>query len=71
MTSQTPEQPMIFTSKGNLPLVELREAVVWTDNPDETICAVEHWLGDECVRRQVNVFKRIGLETLAQAAVIG
>ena len=56
----TTEVPLIYTSKGNLPTTDLREAVVWTDNADETICAVEHWLGDECVRRQVNIMKRTG-----------
>ena len=56
----TTEVPLIYTSKGNLPTTDLREAVVWTDNADETICAGEHWLGDECVRRQVNIMKRTG-----------
>lgn len=63
-------EPLIYTSLGNMPLSALREEVVWTDNEDETICAVEHWHGSECVRRQVNIYKRKGLETLAQAAVM-
>jgi len=54
------ETPLIFTSKGNLPIESLTETVVWTDNADETICAVEHWLDGECVRRQVNIMKRTG-----------
>lgn len=62
----TPE-PLIHTSKGNLPLAALRAAVVWTDNKDETICASELWDGEECVRREVHIYKRTGLETLAHA----
>jgi hypothetical protein len=58
------ETPLIHTSKGNLPLDSLIEKVVWTDNEEETICAVEHWLGEECVRRQVNIMKRKGNSVL-------
>ena len=61
------EHPLIHTSRGNLPLATLRQAVVWTDNKDETICASELWDGEECMRREVHIYKRTGLETLAQA----
>ena len=60
-------EPLIYTSLGNLPLAGLEERVVWTDNADETICASEHWLNGECVRRAVHIYKRTGLETLAHA----
>lgn len=63
--------PLIYTSRGNLPVADLREAVVWTQNENEIVCAVEHWLGDECVRRQVNVLKLQGESVLGQAAVMG
>jgi len=58
------EQPLIYTTKGNLPISELDQRVVWTDNADETICASELWLSDECVRREVHIYKRTGLSTL-------
>lgn len=61
------DTPMIYTSKGNLPLADLRSAVVWTDNENETICASESWLGDECVRREVHIYKRKGESVLSQA----
>ena len=57
-------EPLIFTTKGNLPLSSLEEKVVWTDNEKETICAVEHWQDDECVRRQVNILLRKGVEVM-------
>lgn len=63
-------EPLIYTSKGNLPLAELEERVVWTDNADETICAFEHWYQGERVRNQVNIYKRTGLEVLGQTGVI-
>jgi hypothetical protein len=62
--------PMIWTAKGNLPLADLEEKVVWTDNDEETICAHEHWLADECVKRSVHIYKRIGLEMLGQVGAI-
>lgn len=58
------DEPMIYTTKGNLPLAGLRHATVWTDNADETILASELWQGDECVRREVHVYKRRGMEVL-------
>ena len=63
--------PLIFTTRGNQPVADLREAVVWSRNDDEIICNVEHWIGDECVRRQCNVLKLRGESVLGQAAVIG
>jgi len=59
--------PMIYTSKGNLPLADLVEKVVWVDNDEETVCNHEHWLGEECVKRAVHIYKRKGLETLSLA----
>jgi hypothetical protein len=64
------QEPMIYTSKGNLPLASLETKAVWTDNADETICASELWLGDECVRREVHIYKRTGLETMSQVAAL-
>ena len=65
------EQPMIHTSKGNLPVADLREAVVWTQNDTEVVCNIEHWLGDECVRRQCNVLKLRGESVLGHARHLG
>lgn len=62
--------PLIYTTKGNLPLLDLEQRVVWTDNDAETICASELWDGDECVRREVHIYKRQGLSTLSNAGVV-
>jgi hypothetical protein len=34
---------------------------------DEVICNIEHWQGDECVRRQVNIKKLQGESALGTA----
>lgn len=58
--------PLIYTVKGNLPIAELEQRVVWTDSPKETICASEHWHNGQCVRREVHIFKREGLTALGE-----
>lgn len=63
-------EPLIYTTKGNLPIAALDQRVVWTDNEQETICASELWDGDECVRREVHIYKRTGLETLGNIGAI-
>ncbi len=57
-------EPMIHTAKGNLPIATLEPRVRWVDNADETICASELWLGEECVRREVHIYKRTGYSAL-------
>ena len=58
--------PHVWTTRGNLPCASLEERVVWTDNAQETICAHEHWLDGECVKRAVHIYKRQGLKVLGQ-----
>ena len=110
-------EPLIYTARGNMPMSDLCEAVVWSDietplaqakatilskiaaleaamisgdGPqfhvammalkvaaeahvvlDEVVCNVEHWIGDECVRRQVNVKKLNGESATGEVAVLG
>lgn len=54
------DEPLIYTAKGNLPLASIRENVVWVDNEQETTCVVEHWLGEECVKRAIHIYYRKG-----------
>lgn len=63
-------EPLIHTSKGNLLIADLDPRVVWVDNADETICASELWLGEECVRREVHIYKRTGLKAIGATGVI-
>lgn len=65
------ETPLIYTSKGNLPIASLRQAVVWTINENEIICASELWDGEECVRREVHIQKLTGMESVTTAATLG
>ena len=60
------DEPLIYTSQGNLPTSLLEERVCWVDNDEETICAHEFWLGEECVKRFVHIYKRQGRNVLSQ-----
>lgn len=62
--------PLIHTTKGNLPLNDLEQRVVWTDSDLETVCASELWQGEECVRREVHILKRQGMQTLSNIGTV-
>lgn len=65
-------EPLIYTSQGNLPISSLNRQVVWMENEkeQEITCNTEYWLGDECVRREVNIHKKTGFETLGTIGAI-
>lgn len=48
-------QPLIFTSKGNLPLADLRQEVAWDVSNDKIIFTESYFLGDECVKQSSHV----------------
>lgn len=54
---QTPttQQPLIFTSKGNLLVDSLRYVPLWTIADDRIEFVEEYYLGDELVRRNVHI----------------
>ena len=66
MSDTIVETPLIYTSKGNLPIDSLQERVLWSDNDEETVCAHEFWLDKECVKRSVHIYKRQGLNVVGQ-----
>lgn len=48
-------EPLIWTSKGNLPLASLDYRTLREDVPGSVVFVEEHWLGDERVKRAVHV----------------
>jgi len=51
----TMTQPLIFTSKGNLPLADLHHEVIWDVSNDKIIFTESYFLGDECVKQSSHV----------------
>ena len=65
------DEPLIYTSKGNLPIASLRHKTVRQDKGKNIVFAEEYWLGDECVKRAVHVLPLVpkrNLWTALQAA---
>jgi hypothetical protein len=60
-------EPLIWTSKGNLPLSSLAYKTSWEDTPTYTAFVEEHTLDGEVVKRSVHVMAKQGFE-LAGAA---
>lgn len=64
-------EPLIYTTKGNIPCKDLRLNPVWEETPDYTKVTVEHFLGDELVRADVYVMSKKPLEIGAAQASLG
>lgn len=50
--------PLIWTSKGNLPVDSLRYVPLWTIADNAVEFVEEYYLGDELVRRNVHIYSR-------------
>ena len=49
------ETPLIYTSKGNLPVASLSYSTQWEDNDDYTQFTETHTLNGEVVKQSVHV----------------
>jgi hypothetical protein len=61
-------QPLIWTSKGNLPLSALTYETVWEDHPDHVKFVERHRLDGEVVKESCHVYNRAGLVLGAESA---
>jgi hypothetical protein len=62
------DDPLIYTSKGNLPLASLRYETAWHDTPEYVKFVERHWLGDEVVRESAHVYSKHGVVAQGVAA---
>ncbi len=53
--------PLIWTTKGNLPIDSLEYRHGWDDTEAATVFWEEHWLGDEMVKRAAHVLSKTGV----------
>jgi hypothetical protein len=60
--------PLIYTTKGNLPVADLKYRHEWAEDGDSISLVEEYFLGDELVRRNVHMRLKKGLETLFATA---
>ena len=64
-----PMIPMIYTSRGNLPIADLTYETAWEDAPDYLKFIERYRLDDEVVRESAHVYSKRGLfaEPIAQS----
>lgn len=54
-------EPLIYTSKGNLPIAQLAYSSKWEESADATVFIEEYRLGDEVVKRSVHALSKHGV----------
>jgi hypothetical protein len=54
-------EPLIWTTKGNLPVSSLAYQHGWQDSEDATVFWEEYRLGDEIVKRNVHAMSKRGV----------
>lgn len=62
------EEPLIYTTKGNLPIASLAYSHRWEDAPDYLKFVETYRLGDEIVRESVHVYGKRPLDVGVQQA---
>lgn len=65
MNPEITQVPMIFTTRGNVPISSVKEMVIWQETKDARICVIEHHAEDgEIIKRSVHALAKLGLEAL-------
>lgn len=65
------DTPLIWTTKGNLPIAALVYHHSWTETPDEISFVEEYKLDGEVVKRNVHIFLKKGLTTELAVGGVG
>lgn len=55
------DEPLIYTSKGNLPIASLQYKSGWQDTEGALVFFEEYWLGEELVKRSAHALSKQGL----------
>lgn len=59
-------EPLIYTTHGNLPIASLALSTSWEDTPDYVKMTETYRLGDEIVRESVHVLARKPLSMVGE-----
>ena len=63
-------EPLIFTSKGNIPMTGLRHDVEWRIDDERVVFVERYFLGDEVVKESTHVKLLKGASAIGDAAGI-
>lgn len=61
------DEPLIYTSKGNLPIASLEYSHAWDDRPDAIVFSETYKLAGEVVKHAVHVLSKVGVAAEAVA----
>ncbi len=61
-------QPLIFTTKGNIPLDSVTQVVEWRVSPDQIIFIEKYFLGEELVKESTHVKILTGVTMTGEAS---
>lgn len=64
------QEPLIFTTKGNMPVSQLQYVTSWEDTPLYTKFVERYLLDGEVVRESAHVLAREGVSMEGQQAVL-
>jgi hypothetical protein len=62
-------EPLIFTTKGNLPVASLRHEVEWRVGEDQIVFLETYFLGDELVKQNAHVKVLAGVSMAGEASL--
>lgn len=65
------DEPLIFTTKGNLPVASLEYRHGWFESDNEISFVEEYWLGEEMVKRNVHTKLKKGLDAPLEQVLFG
>lgn len=65
------EQPMIYTSMGNVPVSDLEYQTEWDVQETHIKFTERYLLGDEVVRQSAHVYSRLGMAGEATTGNLG
>jgi hypothetical protein len=65
------DEPLIYTTKGNLPIKDLRYQHRWEEDAAAITLIEEYYLDDELVKRSSHVRLKKGLSALVQQQLFG
>ena len=63
------EKPLIYTSKGNLPIDDLRYEHFWHDTDDFMKFTENYYLDDELVKSSCHVYMKKGMDSLIEQVI--
>lgn len=66
----TTAEPLIWTTKGNLPVASLRYETAWHDDEKQVIFRERYYLDDELVRQNVHTLLREGQQATGEQAIL-